>query len=217
MTACLPVERSAVRLPTACIIATLRQFTCVPTAIRTGESTLTDTESPHDLPDVPARPQTAHKGTFGTVVIIGGSNEMLGAPALAARAALRTGAGLARIATHPELIVPALVIEPSATAIGFAYTDGRRPAAELERRLADDDVLVIGPGMGVDRPQCELIGQLLRQPRPVVLDADGLNNLAELRDAPLAVRCPLVMTPHPGEFRRLAEAAGLELDPVDPD
>jgi len=178
---------------------------------------LSDTHAPHDLPDLPARPDEAHKGSFGTVVVIGGSHEMLGAPALAARAALRAGAGLARIATQPELIAPILIIEPSATAISFAYTDGRGPAAELERRIAQNDVLVIGPGMGVDRPQCELIEQMLRQPRPVVLDADGLNNLAELRDAPLAPRCPLVMTPHPGEFRRLAEAGDLHADPIDPD
>ncbi len=178
---------------------------------------MTERDAQQALPKLPQRPDDAHKGTFGTVVVIGGSAQMVGAPALAARAALRAGAGLVRIAAPNDLLVAMLVIEPSATGLAFQYNADYEPAEALDRRMDRDDVLVVGPGMGMGREQCELVEGLLRQPRPIVLDADGLNNLAEVRDATLAPRCPLVMTPHPGEFNRLADAAELDVDPVDPD
>lgn len=168
------------------------------------------------LPALPARPDDAHKGTFGTVVVVGGSPEMIGAPALAAGAALRIGCGLAKIATLRTIMPHCLTIEPSATGIGFDY-DGRDAATDtIERRLADGDVLAVGPGIGVGARQQDLIAGLLRMGRTVVLDADGLTNLTAMRDATLVPRCPLVLTPHPGEFRRLGDAAGVHDDPTDP-
>lgn len=168
------------------------------------------------LPALPARPDDAHKGTFGTVVVVGGSPEMIGAPALAAGAALRIGCGLAKIATLRAIMPHCLTIEPSATGIAFDY-DGRDAATDtIERRLADGDVLAVGPGIGVGARQQDLIAGLLRIGHMVVLDADGLTNLASLRDATLVPRCPLVLTPHPGEFRRLADTTGVHDDPTNP-
>jgi len=167
-------------------------------------------------PAPPDRPADAHKGTFGTVVVVGGTVGMIGAPALAAGAALRIGCGLARIATAADLLAHCLTIEPSATGWPLAFDDDRGAAVTVDNRCDADDVLAIGPGMGVGQSQQAFIEEILRQPRRIVLDADGLNNLAELPDPATLPRCPLVMTPHPGEFKRLAHAAYLKGDPTDP-
>ncbi|MFA9476917.1 NAD(P)H-hydrate dehydratase [Phycisphaerales bacterium AB-hyl4] len=168
-------------------------------------------------PAAPPRPADAHKGTFGTVMIVGGSATMIGAPAITARAAFRTGSGLVKLAVDSAILPFALTIEPGAT--GLLFT------GELDHRLAaldaaDPDkhaVLAVGPGMGQAREAGELVVALLRGKRPVVLDADGLNQLAwsDYRHTPGGA--PLVLTPHPGEFRRLATPMGIRLDPTRPD
>jgi NAD(P)H-hydrate epimerase len=175
-----------------------------------------DDDSP--IPAPPERPTDAHKGTFGTVVVIGGSENMIGAPALAATAALRSGCGLARIMTWPELLPHCLTIEPSATGMAVpSYDDPnelRRAIAELSGRT----VLAVGPGMSVHQAVRRGVELILQQKDyPVVLDADGLNNLAEVADRCKKPACPLVMTPHPGEFKRLARPLGIEHDPADPE
>jgi len=174
--------------------------------------------APADAPlSLPDRPPDAHKGTFGTVVVVGGSAEMIGAPAIAAGAALRIGCGLARIAADPAVLPHCLTIEPSATGFALPRADREDPAVAIDRRSGDDDVLAIGPGLGRGDDRQRLVEALLRQGRRVVLDADGLNNLAEIRDPTVVPRCPLILTPHPGEFRRLAGPADVRDDPVDPD
>ena len=177
------------------------------------------------VPAVPDRPADAHKGTFGTVVVIGGSDNMIGAPALAATAALRTGCGLAKIMTWPELLPHCLTIEPSATGMAVPYIDDptelRRAISELTGRT----ILAVGPGMSVNQATRRGVELALQQKDyPVVLDADGLNNLAQIPNYqnnhnhhPKRPACPLVLTPHPGEYRRLADSIGLEHDPTDPE
>lgn len=174
------------------------------------------------MPKLPARPIDGHKGSFGTVIILGGSTGYVGAASLCAAAALRTGVGLARIAAPPQILPFALTIEPSATGIPRDASPTEAVSA-IER--ADPDrraVLAIGPGLGQDAHLPELVIQLLAGPRPVVLDADGLNNLAAglTRDPGLlAARRPdgppLILTPHPGEFRRLAQPLGISASPTD--
>ncbi len=169
------------------------------------------------MPAAPARPRDAHKGTFGTVVVVGGSATMIGAPALAAGAALRIGAGLAKLAVPQHILPFCLIIEPGATGIAIDPAAGERAMGAIDANTDDKTVLAVGPGMGVGREQQELIEAILRRPARVVLDADGLNNLAQLADAPSVPRCPLVLTPHPGEFHRLAEPARVRSSPTDPD
>lgn len=133
---------------------------------------------------------------------------MLGAPALCARGALRAGCGSVRIASSADTLPYCLVVEPSATGI------------ELPRECVEDwvgsldakAVLAIGPGMGTGPAQQELIGLLLQLPNDKVLDADGLNNLTALRKSRRAGS--IVMTPHPGEFSRLAAPVGITTDPT---
>jgi NAD(P)H-hydrate epimerase len=173
-----------------------------------------------DLPQLPDRPADAHKGTFGTVVVIGGSPQMIGAPALAASAALRSGTGLVRIMTREDVLPFCLTIEPSATGLampaGQALSDFARQFGSLDQTIDDNAVLAIGPGIGVGEEQQELLRLLLRLGRRSVIDADGLNNLAHMDDPARAVRGPVVLTPHPGEFRRLASPSGIDGDPTDP-
>jgi NAD(P)H-hydrate epimerase len=165
------------------------------------------------IPACPARPSDAHKGTFGTVVVVGGCATMLGAPALCAAAALRGGAGLVKVCVEPAILPFVLAIEPSAT--GLLLGDAGATAAALDH--ADPDaraVLAIGPGMGRGETAQHVVMTLLRGRRAAVLDADGLNALAASKQR-LAGDAPRVLTPHPGEYRRLAEAVGLHFNPAD--
>ncbi|QDU71140.1 NAD(P)H-hydrate dehydratase [Mucisphaera calidilacus] len=175
-----------------------------------------------DLPPMPLRPEDGHKGTFGTVIVVGGSVGMIGAPALAATAAFRVGVGLVRIAAPAGVLHHAVGLEPSAT--GFVLPDEPGEAlAAIDRADPEQQaVLAIGPGMGMSRSTQEIVEALLaHQPRAVVLDADGLNALAALcaRSCLAGGTLPsrLVLTPHPGEFGRLASALHIKGSATDPD
>lgn len=159
------------------------------------------------VPSLPERPRTAHKGTFGTVLVVAGSDGMLGAAMLAATAALRGGAGLVRVA------VPAALRPWIAVAVPCATTLPRTPAA-LAAALPEASAVVVGPGLGATAATRALVSRVLRGSRaPVVLDADALNALAPLR-GPLAAAAPVVLTPHPGEAARLlgTTAAAVQAD-----
>jgi NAD(P)H-hydrate epimerase len=158
---------------------------------------------------VPGRPEEGHKGTFGTVVVVGGSPLMLGAPALCATAALRSGAGLVKIAGDPAWLPHVLAMQPSATAMDRAELD------TLEARPGT--ILAVGPGLGGEEASRKLVATLLGSDHPLVLDADGLNALAQLGRCDRPADHRTVLTPHPGEYRRLAEGLGLgDHDPTDP-
>jgi len=172
------------------------------------------------IPQIPPRPANAHKGTFGTVIVVGGCEHMIGAPALCARAAFRSGAGLVKVACPHSILPHVLTIEPSATGIAIG---GEPEDALAQIELADPHkraVLAVGPGLGRDERNAELVTALVRGKRPVVLDADGLNLLASKLDedpAAIYVHGPLVLTPHPGEFNYLADVLGISADPTDPE
>ena len=148
------------------------------------------------LPEVlQRRRSTVHKGTFGTLGIIGGAPGMIGAPLLAGRAALRAGAGRVRVGyaarSHPtvDFGAPELMV--------------RGAKGVLE---AGADVFVVGPGLGTDGRTAELLRQALALHTPLVLDADALNLIAkdgELRKAVTARSEPTLLTPHPAEAARL--------------
>lgn len=167
-----------------------------------------------DIPALPPRPDGGHKGTFGTVVVVGGSTLMIGAPALCATAALRSGAGLVKVAGDPAWLPTVIAIQPSATAVD---------RGQGNEWLGDEKaVLAVGPGLGMAAASGEVVASALASQRPVVLDADGLNHYANNvaargeAEAKRASGAPWVLTPHPGEFRRLAEALGIDSDPTDP-
>jgi ADP-dependent NAD(P)H-hydrate dehydratase len=179
------------------------------------------------LPKLPPRPVDGHKGTFGTVCVLGGQaagpRVMIGGPAFSATAALRVGCGLAVLAVPRPIMASALVIAPSATGLALPV-DGERMldpsavAALLDAYMAGFHCLAIGPGLGDAEPQQQILMRLLGNGDvPMVIDADGLNTLAAVPEFQRDFRATAVLTPHPGEFRRLASAVGIDADPVDPD
>jgi NAD(P)H-hydrate epimerase len=167
------------------------------------------------IPACPPRPADAHKGTFGTVIVVGGSATMLGAPALCATAAFRGGAGLVKIASLPNVLHAAIIIEPSATGIMLDLNPDLSAARLDEADAEGKAVLAVGPGMGRSEPMAELLDRLLAGKRTMVLDADGLNLLAERGSRRSPAGAGLIVTPHPGEFRRLAGPLGIEQSPTD--
>ena len=168
------------------------------------------------VPAVPDRPDDGHKGTFGTVLVVGGCRTMIGAPALAAAAALRVGAGLVKMALPLEMLGFAITIEPGATGIALDPEEGDGLPEIEEADPEGKAVLAIGPGMGPGGPARRVVSQLLPLARRMVVDADGLNHAAALDLARPVKGRSMVMTPHPGEFKRLAEPLGITLSATDP-
>lgn len=156
---------------------------------------------------LPQRDPFAHKGRFGRIAIIGGSVGYTGAPKLAANAALRTGSGLIHVAV-PACVYPIVasgLTEPMPApypddGTGF-HSDAAEPILSLLERC---DACVLGVGMGNTPNTQQLTMQILRQAKlPIVLDADGINVLAGHIDVLRESACPVILTPHDGEFARL--------------
>lgn len=161
------------------------------------------------LPQLPTRTAEAHKGDFGRALLVGGSRGMGGAIALAGMAALRSGAGLVTLATAQACLDVVASFEPSyMTTLLPSDDEGRisltaRP--KLEQLAESPTCIAWGPGLGRsdDLNQLTLgLNESLKQ--PMVIDADGLNALAASTDSLTRSAGPRVLTPHPGEFRRLA-------------
>lgn len=146
-----------------------------------------------------ARKRTAHKVDHGHILLIGGNQGMSGAIHLAGEAALRCGAGLVSVATHPE---------------HAAWLNSNRPelmchsvttAADLEPMLEKATCIAIGPGLGQDQWARNLLQAVIDDKRPMILDADALNLLAQEPSLAAAMRehPNRILTPHPGEAGRL--------------
>jgi len=142
---------------------------------------------------------------------------MIGAPALAANAAMRSGCGKVMLAMPQQLLQTGLSMVPVATGIELPTDEVGRviPSAAIEAldtHASGCRCLTVGPGFGSEWSQQQIIATLLaREDRPMVLDADGLNALAQLSSGQLELRAPTIMTPHIGEYKRLAKAAGIEV------
>lgn len=156
-----------------------------------------------------------HKGDRGRVVVVGGDAGMTGAVRMAGRAAFGAGSGLVH-AVAPAATVAALVsAEPDLQT--FAHPFDQAPPSELLALVERADAVVIGPGLGREPGRRAFIVTLMRAARAAVLDADALVAFqgAEAELAALGRERPVVLTPHPGEFRALFPrlASGRELDP----
>jgi ADP-dependent NAD(P)H-hydrate dehydratase len=160
------------------------------------------------IPKLKPRAVDGHKGDYGKVCIIAGSLGMSGAAALAGRAALRAGAGLVRVAT-PKSVLPIVAsIEPSFTTIALPEDARGRISAKAAGTILDavgeNDAVAFGPGVGTSGALRSILETLLEQEQlRLVIDADGLNNLAGIKDWPAALKAKLILTPHPGEMKRL--------------
>jgi ADP-dependent NAD(P)H-hydrate dehydratase / NAD(P)H-hydrate epimerase len=164
---------------------------------------------------LPQRGPRAHKGSFGRVLAVAGSLEYAGAALLTGLGAARAGAGLVCLATPESLGLRLIGEVPELTmlllqeeAAGFTGPVGWR---RLVTEAAGYEALVVGPGLGRQPSTLRRTRNLVGEVRiPTVVDADGLNALAESDRWWRSVSTRLVLTPHPGEFARLSKGAEIE-------
>jgi NAD(P)H-hydrate epimerase len=162
------------------------------------------------------RRKDAHKGTFGHLFILSGSLGKTGAALMAGKAALKMGAGLVTVGTPKSCLsivarsMMELMTEPlPETAKGTFSTNA---LGDAERLLAGKDALLLGPGISTHNSTQEFVLSLIPRIKiPVVLDADALNILASKPDLLRSLSCPVVVTPHPGEFARLVHLSTKEV------
>jgi len=187
-------------------------------AIPTGNG-LSWTGSSKVLAEKPRGPNS-NKGTFGHVLVVGGSYGTAGAPAMASMAALRTGAGLVTAGVPKSVVdvvagvTPELMVRPLEEvdgAVAMANIQGQRLDALLKRMT----VVAVGPGLSQRGEARDVVRELVaRTTVPMVVDADGLNAFDYRADLLNGEGRVLVLTPHPGEMARLA---GLTVKEVEAD
>lgn len=158
---------------------------------------------------LPPRVATAHKGTYGHLMVVAGQPERPGSALLAARAALRTGAGLVTVASDRETIArlaPALE-ELMGLDVGHPRIDAARVLAALGRKTA----LLVGPSLD-SGDDVELRALMYAAPLPLVVDAGALHTVAADPSAIRARTAPTLLTPHPGEAAALLGASVAQLE-----
>ena len=163
-------------------------------------------------PPLPIRPKEGHKGMFGRVLIVGGSEGMIGAPTMAGRSALKLGAGLVQIAVPKSVLSAALMVTPELIGIGLGTKSDQKLLIKAAEKA---DAIVIGPGLGQSAAALVNLKLLLGKKVPVLVDADGLNLLAAQKKWPKFFKASGVLTPHPGEMKRLAKLIGRDEVPTD--
>ncbi|MFH1264249.1 MAG: NAD(P)H-hydrate dehydratase, partial [Planctomycetota bacterium] len=166
------------------------------------------TSTGQPLPRLPERAAESHKGHFGLALLVGGSRGMAGAMGLAGMAALRGGAGLVRLAVPDVCLDTVAAFEPSYMTVGLRCDPAGRIALGARERIVGlaeaATVVACGPGMGRSLGLDVLVGWLYANlAKPMVVDADGLNALAEHPEVLTHPGGPRILTPHPGEFARL--------------
>jgi len=158
---------------------------------------------------LPPRPRRSHKGTYGHLFILAGSPGKTGAAALAAQAALRTGAGLVTVGV-PASLNPILEVKlTEAMTLPLPEVPGEAVLGAAALPVIGDfaagkAALALGPGLGTHSETVRLVQDLVTQTTlPTVIDADGLNALAANPACLGQASAPLILTPHPGEMARL--------------
>jgi NAD(P)H-hydrate epimerase len=164
---------------------------------------------------LPARPEDAHKGTFGAALVAAGSQSYTGAALLSGEAAYRIGAGLVTLAV-PASLHPALAGQlPEATWILLPEEQGSIAASgagRLHANLGRATALLLGPGFGLHPSTAAFLADFLNPGLPpVVIDADGLKLLAQIEAWPEKLPASAVLTPHPGE---MAVLTGLPVEEI---
>lgn len=215
-----------------------------PGAERAGRLRILDIGIPPNLPEAPAvdlemltpqwaaaqlppRPPDSHKGTYGHALIIAGSRHYPGAAWLASQASVRTGAGLTTLSS-PQSVYP-IAAAKGAEAIHLPLPEDQSgriaPSAadvirQSERRFT---AALIGCGIGRSPATAAFLRQLLFTDAqdllpniPILIDADGLNNLSAIENWPASIRRPMLLTPHPGEMSTLTgrPVAEIQSDPI---
>ncbi len=169
-------------------------------------------EDPDIARHFPPRPRSAHKGSYGHLLIVAGSLGKTGAAALAATGALRSGAGLVTVATpaSQQPVVAGLLMEAMTEAL--PETPARTLAGKAREVVAElaaaRDAVALGPGIGLDaETQAAARALVAELSRPMAVDADALTALAGHLDVLRGAPAPRCLTPHPGELARMLGAA----------
>ena len=145
---------------------------------------------------LPRRPRAAHKGNFGRVLIVGSGSGMPGAVRLSGEACLRVGAGLVTVAVAPENVPAISAGRPELICLQLTGV------GVLGEAIEKAEVIAIGPGLGRTQWAREALHAVLASNKPLVVDADALNLIAE---AGTQARDNWILTPHPGEAGRLLD------------
>jgi hydroxyethylthiazole kinase-like uncharacterized protein yjeF len=154
---------------------------------------------PADLAHLlPRRNALSFKGDFGKLAIIAGSIGFTGAPVLCANAAEAMGIGLLSVITRPDASAIVAATAPHEAMVSGWHDNGIVPSV-----IADASAIVIGPGLGNDAKTVTMLQAALGTGQPVLIDADGLNALAQHLDLLKEAKGPIVLTPHVGEMARL--------------
>jgi ADP-dependent NAD(P)H-hydrate dehydratase / NAD(P)H-hydrate epimerase len=199
----------------------------LPAAEYTGHLSIVDIGIPYSLVDglntdllepktvknlLPARPPVSHKGTFGRVLALTGSINYPGAALMSCAAALRCGAGLVTLAAGTAWLPMVAARIPEITYLPLGGSTSAQSAADnvkiIRNHLPQYTVLLLGCGLGQSASARETTQNLVLDPPgklpPLVLDADGLNHLAEIKEWPTKFKSEAVFTPHPAEMSRLS-------------
>ena len=161
---------------------------------------------------LPDRDPCAHKGKFGKILLLCGSEGYTGAAALASMGALRSGAGLVFLGVPRSIYAIEAVKLTEPVVFPLPDADGklsREAIPEILERLPKMDAVLVGPGLGQSEDVLEVVKTVLEQATcPVVLDADGINMVAKHMDILRGRTAPAILTPHDGEFARLGGVIG---------
>lgn len=155
---------------------------------------------------LPERPADSHKGSFGQILLVAGSQGMTGAAIMAAKSCLRSGAGLAIVATAKSLLptLPAEEIIYRGVAETDAGSISQEAMRDLEHEMERAEVMVIGPGLSSNVETIQFIQELIKKVRvSCVIDADGLNALSQNPKVLTEAEGGFIFTPHPKELSRL--------------
>ncbi len=157
-----------------------------------------------DLIKKPKRLQNSNKGTYGHVAVIAGTKNVAGAALFSAKAAYVSGAGLVKVYTHESN--GNVILSRLPEALLYTYEDYAEASLCIENAVEWADVVVIGPGIGVSGASKKMLQELLKNSTvPVIIDADGLNVLAEDMSMLKKAKCPIILTPHMKEMSRLVK------------
>lgn len=153
------------------------------------------------------RAQNTHKGTYGKVVVLGGSRGYTGAVIMAAQAALNTGSGIVTIAIPDKLhdIAESKLTETITKPLKSSeYNISKDSITEIKELIDKNDAIAIGMGMGLQQDGVEVLREIIRySSKPILIDADAITLLANDVDMLLQKKSEIVLTPHPGEMARL--------------
>lgn len=167
-------------------------------------------------PALPRRRPLSHKGDYGHLLILAGSLGKTGAAVMAAEAALRSGVGLVTVATAKSAIpmmaprLPEAMWEPLPETDSGAVSN--RAQSRLRELLSNREALALGPGLGTESETIALVQEVVGASEiPTIVDADGLNALAQAREK-IPARRTLALTPHPGEAGRLLGSSAKKVE-----